>query len=236
MLHAFNVLPWFPPEEYEQIRHIYYQHGTLMRIPKNTLLKSSGDKNRLFYLLKGLCICSINGYPDKMLTLALLLSGRAIGDITCISGETVNMSLTVKRDAEVLTIPAHTLVDYMEKDPQVGILMARTVLAKRNSHLEGMLNNSLLSQDNRLRVFFKALIESTQSEVDNEWYKIDIKLSNEDIAHVINSTRVSVSRILSEWATGGFYKKLGSSRHIHKNIFNSVHDWRSNKLPPSSYF
>lgn len=227
MLHAFNVLPWLPPQEFEDIKNLYYQHGTLMRIPKNTVLKASGDENRLFYLKKGLCTCSVNGYPDKVLTLALLLPGRAIGDLTCVSGETVNMTITARRDSEVLTLPAGTITGYMEKDPHIGILMARTVLAKRNSHLEGMLNNCFLPQDSRLRVFFKALIKSDQADFEDPWYKITIKLNNEEIAHVINATRVSVSRILGEWIDAGMYKKAGSVRYIHKNTFDSVHSWRS---------
>ena len=229
MRHAFNVLPWLPPQEYEEIRSIYYQHGTLVRIPKNTVLKSSGDENRLFYLKKGLCTCSVNGYPDKILTLALLLPGRAIGDLTCVSGETVNMTITARRDSEVLALPAGTLTDYMEKDAHIGVLMARTVLSKRNSHLEGMLNNCFLSQDQRLRVFFKALIASEQSDYNSPWYKVTIKLNNEEIARVINATRVSVSRLIGEWIDNGLYRKDGNIRYIHEDIFHSVRDWRANQ-------
>lgn len=226
MMQAFNALPWIPSAEYEKISELYLKYGVLRKVKKNTFLKSSGDRNKLFYLQKGLCMGFVDCQPDKSVLLTLLLPGRAIGDLTCISGEKVNMRIVVKQDSELLALPKDILKNQIKKDSEIALLIAKTMVAKRESHLEGMLANCTLSVEERLKTFFKALMTSYPVPKVGDWYRLPVRLNNEELASIVNATRVSVSRILSAWAERNLYQKANSRNvFISARLLESVYDW-----------
>ena len=226
MMKAFNTLPWIPPAEYKKISEIYMKYGIFRKLKKNTFLKNSGDKNKLFYLKKGLCMGFVDYQPEKSVLLTLLPPGRAIGDLTCISGEAVNMRIVVKEDSELLALPKDILKNQIKENCEIALLIAKTMIAKRESHLEGMLANCTLCVEERLKTFFKVLITSYLVPNEGGWHRLPVRLNNEELASIVNATRVSVSRILTAWSEKNHYKKTNSKNIlIHARQLESVYDW-----------
>jgi len=224
MRQVFNQYPWIPPEEFDIIQKIYYKHGRLNRISKNSILKSGGECNKLFFLKKGLCMYIVNYEKDNPKVLSVIPPGRALGDLSCLSGEKVNVTTLVKRDSEVLTIPPDILQKYMKEDFAVTNAVIKTSMAKQECHLEGMIANFTLNNENRLKVLFKALLAAYNIEIA-DWNPAPLKLNNSELGMITSATRVTVSRILNKWTTSGLIKRDGKNIILSKELFNGVYDW-----------
>lgn len=225
MRQVFNALPYIIPPEDIEIAAIYEKYGTLRKIKKGVILKDGGDANKLYFLKSGLCMYMINYYLEKPRTLALILPGRAMGDITCVSGEKVNVTTIALRDSEVLVIPPEVLKNEMKENFDISFKVTKKIIAKQECHLEGMIANFTTTHEERLATFYKALILSFGKISDDMWQKLPLKLSNEEIGSIIHGTRVTVNRLHLKWNSEGKYKKEGKAVLINKSIFDLTHDW-----------
>jgi len=225
MRQVFNQYPWIPPEEQEVVRKLYYKYGRLQRVKKNKILKCGGECNKLFYLKKGLCMYMVNYDQDKPRALAIIPPGRAMGDLTCLSGEIVNVTTVVKRDSEVLIIPPDILTKCMKQDFDVSQAIIKTTIAKQECFLEGMIANFTLDYEDRLRTLFKSLIISFQCPIE-DFTKVPLALNNTELGDIINSTRVTVSRILTKWQREGLARKEEKQLYLSQKLFNDLYDWQ----------
>lgn len=225
MRQVFNALPYIIPPEDMEIAAIYEKYGTLRKIKKGVILKDGGDANKLYFLKSGLCMYMINYYLEKPRTLALILPGRAMGDITCVSGEKVNVTTIALRDSEVLVIPPEILKNEMKENFDISFKVTKNIIAKQECHLEGMIANFTTTHEERLATFYKALILSFGKQSDDMWQKLPLKLSNEEIGYIIHGTRVTVNRLHLKWNVEGKYKKESKTVFINKSIFDLTHDW-----------
>lgn len=227
MRQVFNALPYILPAEDQAVAAIFEKFGVIRKIKKGIILKDGGESNKLYMLKNGLCSYMINYYLEKPRVLALILPDRAMGDITCISGEKVNVTTVAMRPSEVLVIPPETLKNEMSKDFDVSMKVTKKIIAKQECHLEGMIANFTATHEKRLAIFYKALILSFGNITDNEYQKLPLKLSNEEIGAIIHGTRVTVNRIHLKWTLEGDYKKDGKDIFITKRILDDVYDWRN---------
>lgn len=226
MRQVFNAYPYILPVEDSKIIDIYERYGSARRIKRGEVIKSGGDTNRLYLLKKGLCIYMINYMSDKPRALALLLPLRAMGDITCISGEVVNVTTTALRESEILVIPPDILKSRMREDFEISELVTKKVIQKQECHLEGMIANFTLSHEERLIIFYKALLLTFGKDI-KEWEKLPLRLSDEELGSIIHGTRVTVNRIHMKWQEEGYFKKDKCGIYINNSLFDGIYDWHN---------
>ncbi len=225
MRQVFHTFPWIHPDESPEIKGIYARYGHSHLIRKGEIVKSAYDTNRLFYLKKGLCAYYINFNVGKPRVLSLIVPGRVMGDITCITGERVNVTTRAMRDSELLVIPPQVLLQEMRVDVSHALLVTRSIIGKQESHLEGMIANFTLQPDERLRVFIKVLLLTYRRQVDEGWNEIPLTLSQEEYGEITHVTRVTVSRIFSRWRKNGWMSQQGRHLQVHSDLFSQLYDW-----------
>jgi len=227
MRQVFNQFPWIAPKEFEIVRKLYYKYGRLHRIMKNSIIKCGGECNKLFFLKKGLCMYVVNYERETPRVLSLIPPDRAMGDMTCLSGEIVNVTTLAKRDSEVLVIPPDVLDKAMREDYELVKAVMKTTISKQECYLEGMIANFTLNNEDRLKVLIKSMFEAEGIEPD-EWSPLPIKLNNSELGMVTNASRVTVSRIMSRWAEAGLVRKEKNETLISLKLFDGVYDWHDN--------
>lgn len=52
-----------------------------------------------------------------------------------------------------------------------------------------------------------------------------LDLTNEQYGAVVNLTRVSVSRIFSDWISKGLLYKSGRNVYVKAKLFENIYDW-----------
>jgi CRP-like cAMP-binding protein len=228
MRQVFNASPWIPPAEHDRIKDLFFTYGKVKNIKKNSIIKSSGEGNKLFFLKKGLCMYFLNYYAGKPQVLSLLPPNRSLCNLTCISGERVNVTTYAKRDSEILSMAPAILREHIRSNQVIADISMKMIIATQESLLEGMIANLTLTPEERLKVFFKSLLHSFDLLNNDNVIKIPVHLSNQDLGMVISVTRVTVSRIKKQWMQAGLYQKVGSQAYLHSSLLSNIYDWRDN--------
>ena len=60
---------------------------------------------------------------------------------------------------------------------------------------------------------------------DTVWNRIPLDLTNEQYGAVVNLTRVSVSRIFSDWISKDLLYKSGRNVYVKAKLFENIYDW-----------
>ena len=228
MRQIFQSLPWIHAAEPDFLVKLYEQLGVVRHVKKGEVLKSGGQSPRLFYLKKGLCAYLIaeqaKGRPS---VLSLIVPGRTMGDLTCLTEDKVNVFSVAWQKSEILEVDVAQLYARIESIPGLMRQLALHLVRKQESHLEGMVANFTLSADKRLKVFLRVLIEAYGLELKARDNVVPLLLTNEQIGLITNLTRVSVSRIFSQWQEAGLLHKNGKTLLVEKALFDDVYDWLS---------
>jgi CRP-like cAMP-binding protein len=225
MRQVFNSAPWIPPSEIADIKQLFYTYGTAKKVTKNSVIKSGGQHNRLFLLEKGLCMYLVNYSIGKTRVLALIPPGRSLCNISCISGERVNVTTLAKRNTDLISMSPAILLEQITKRQDLAVRYMKFIIATQESLLEGMIANFTLSHEDRLKVFFKSLLHSFALENKIGMVEIPIPLFNEELGMIINATRVTVSRIKKKWSHQGLYQKKDRKAYINTSLLADVYDW-----------
>ena len=97
---------------------------------------------------------------------------------------------------------------------------------KQECSIEAMVANFTLEPAERLRRFSKVLLISYDVPIsDTEWNRIPLDLTNEQYEAWVNLTRVSVSRIFSDWISKGLLYKSGRNVYVKAKLFENIYDW-----------
>ena len=225
MRQIFHSYPWVHREEHPKIQAIYRELGRPHHVRRGEVIKHGGESNRLFFLSRGLCAYYVAGEVARPTILSLIIPGRVMGDITCISGDRVNVVTRAIKDSELLVVPPSALIEAMSRDPAMAVIAARSMISKQESHLEGMVANFTLEPSARLKALLKALILSYRDTLAPGWNLVPLLLSNELYGSIVNLTRVSVSRIFSRWIEEGLVRKQGRQIEVQSSLFDDLYDW-----------
>ena len=228
MRQVFNGLPWIPPAEHQLIRDLFDKYGRLQKITKNSILKSGGDDSKLFFVLNGLCLYYVNYNQGKTSVMAILPPGRSICNLSCLSGRRVNVTTYAKKGTEVLSISPELYRRHIRENQNIADVVLKESIFKHESLLEGMIANSTLSHEDRLRTFYKALFYSCDLWHKDGLVDVPVRLTCEELGMIINASRVTVSRIQNKWLKAGLCTKQGSHLQLDQRLFQDIYDWHDN--------
>lgn len=225
MRHIFHQKPWIYPKDPTEIREFYQKHGTLVHYKKGTVIKMRGESQRLFYLVDGLCMYYANYVENNPISFSLILPERTMGDVTCITKQQVNVTTIVIRDADILVVPPHILLEVMQHNAKLAIKVCRHMLAKQESSLEAVITNITCEPAVRLKILLKSILLESHDEITDGWYALPLTLTHEEYGQIINVTRVTISRILAQWQDSGLIYRENKAIIVSHLLFEKLYDW-----------
>lgn len=225
MRQVFHQKPWIYPKDPVELQQIYHANGRVIHYKRGTIIKNRGETQKLFYLVKGMCMYYANYAEGSPKALSLILPERTMGDITCVTKERVNVTSIVIRDATVLAIPPDILLSSMLHDAQLAIKICQHLLAKQESSLEAIITNTTCEPVMRLKILLKSILLEFQNDVVIGWQTLPLILTHEEYAEMINVTRVTISRILSHWQTESLIRRENKKIIVHHSLFSDIYDW-----------
>lgn len=236
MHHVFHSQPWIFVPEPARVRALYEAHGRPQRVPRGGTLKREGEPARLFFLLRGLCGYLINEDRPRSQILGLILPGRSMGDVTCLTGRRVNVHTVALRESEVLTLRPQILQEAMRADCDMALTVARATAIKLECAMEGMMINNAAEPHERLAVLMRTLLNAFPAGVQPGFNPLPLGLSTEELAAVTHTTRVTVSRVLSRWQAQALVRKAGRSILVSDRLFDGLvaptpADWADDAAP-----
>ncbi|MFI5358526.1 MAG: Crp/Fnr family transcriptional regulator [Halanaerobiales bacterium] len=202
---CLRELAVFSRLEGEQVKLIC-ERATEKKYLKGEIIffEDNNDEN-LYILLEGRVKLTMISPEGKEKAISILQVGDIFGEMSLFDQDTTPITAEVIDDARLVSIPFHDLEDIIRQEPEVAIKIIEA-LAKRTRLLTSQIRE-LVFQDaeGRLASLLMRFIEDFGVEVKSG-YLIDIVLTHQEIANLMGSSRVTVTKLLNQFIDEGIIK------------------------------
>jgi CRP/FNR family cyclic AMP-dependent transcriptional regulator len=185
----------------------------LRTFPRKGLIYLPADHGDAVLLLaSGRATISVLTQEGKEAILAFIEPGELFGELAILEGGNREEYAEATEPSTVILIPADEMRRLMEENPHVSVGITR-LIGLRRRRVERRLKYLLFrSTRERLAHLLLELAEQYGFPSD-EGVKLRIKLSHQDLANIIGSTRETVTIVLGELQTEGSLR-LGRRRIV----------------------
>ena len=168
--------------------------------PKNTVLVTKGDKSdQLFVVLKGKLKVAVTDASGKEIIMSLLGPSDYFGEIAVIDGESRSATIMTTQASEVLTISRNDFHRTLMSNPELMFELLKVLARKVRIATDKL--ESLAFEDVYGRLV-KLLIQLARPHKD--LWIVEDRLTHQEIANMIGSSREMVTRILKALTSGDF--------------------------------
>lgn len=164
----------------------------------HTLFHKGDEPDRFFVIITGSARASVPSHDGRDLVLRLLGPGDVFGEIGVLDGGVRTADVATTEVCELMVFERNNFKRYMLERPEVAIELVG-VLAQRLRHTTELLtDNVFLGVPARLaKVLFGLAGGSTAPA--SEKHRVEITLSQQELANMTGSSRVSINKQLRAW-------------------------------------
>lgn len=169
------------------------------RLNKHQLIVREGDPGETFYIILKGSVAVVHGAGDgKETILSILKDGEFFGEMTILDSSLRSASIRTLVDVEVGVIRRDDFVDLLGRSPTIG----RSLVIELSERLRAAnaLLATLASQDIRARMATLLLnLSENFGEKVESGLRISLRLTNQELANMIGTTRETVNRTLNKF-------------------------------------
>ncbi len=169
------------------------------KYPKNTVVFSEGDtSNSLYIISSGRIKVSITDENGKEIILSMLGPGEYFGEMALLDDSPRSACAVTKEPTELIIISKNNFMNIFSSNPLAFNLLQELTKRLRgaNKKIESL---ALLDVYGRIARLFTQL-----GKPDGEKIVLSEKLTHQEIANMVGSSREMVSIILKELSNGGY--------------------------------
>jgi CRP-like cAMP-binding protein len=203
LLSQISLLDELPPEELQIIDEL----SEMKPVKKGTLILSPLKPiEALFFLKKGQVRLFRMNQNGKQFTVDILIDGNIFGESSTMSLTDDQIYAEAMTDTYLCILGKNEFEDFIEKNPKIAIKFIN-ILSARLKELYS-LSEKIALGDVRYRILYLLIkLSEKTGRRKNEWQTIEMKLTHQDVANMIGSTRETTSAILSQLKKEGYIKK-----------------------------
>ena len=182
---------------------------------KNTLIISEGDPaGPLFIILSGKVRVFLDSEAGKSVTLGVQKSGSYFGELSLLDDEPRSASIMTLEPTLCALIPKQAFVNWLRAHPEDAALGVMRGLTRRIRTLtDNVRGLALYDVYTRLSKILHGL-----AVVENDELLIREKVSHQELANQVGSSREMVSKIMKDLANGGYLAMEGKVVRILKPL------------------
>jgi CRP-like cAMP-binding protein len=174
--------------------------GRLHRYARDVIIVREQDPSDFVVVLLDGCVkVSISGARGYQTVLGLRNPGDVVGEQAGLDGGVRSATLTTLTDVEALQLPAPRFRSYLEHCPEVATLLQRTVSARLREADRYRAAVGSETVPERLAGLLIVLAERYGIDDGHGGRRIDLPLSQEDLAGLILTSQRTLARILEIW-------------------------------------
>src|SRR4028118_1724223 len=170
--------------------------------PKDTIFTPGDPDDQLYFLLSG-TVRRYKIYGDyKEATTALLKDGGVFGKLNLVEGRWQNVFAEAVTEARVASVQKSSLEAVIKRDPEFALKLFSSFserLRQSDEVIESLLHREVST---RLATLILNLSERF-GEGNGVGTTLDMRLTHQDLANMIASTREAVSKVMSEFQRDG---------------------------------
>lgn len=177
--------------------------ATVRRVRAGEEIFAKGDPGQsLQGVLSGrVCIYTVSPENEEVF-LNILEAGELFGEIALMDGGPRTASARAMTDADLLQVHRDHFVPYLRQYPELALSMIPVLCGRIRMNVEFIEDAVFLHLPARLAKRLLALGD-THGVADPRGVRIGVKLSQQDLAHMIGATRERVNKELSLWREHG---------------------------------
>ena len=176
--------------------------GERVEYKRRTAVFSQGDPaDRVFYILKGKIKLTVVSKQGKEAIVALLDSGSFFGE-GCLAGQPRRMaSATAASDCLLLSVGKKAIMRLVQQQPEFSALFVTFLLARNIRYEEDLVDQLFNSSERRLA---RILLLLSHFGKEGRPERIVPKISQDELAQMVGTTRARVSHFMNKFRTLGF--------------------------------
>jgi CRP/FNR family transcriptional regulator, global nitrogen regulator len=170
--------------------------------PKDTIFTPGDPDDQLYFLLSGIVRLYRNYGDYKEATTALLKDGGVFGKLSLVEGRWQNVFAEAVTESRVAGVQKASLERVIKSNPDFALKLFSSFserLRQSDEVIESLLHREVSS---RLATLLISLRERFGEE-DGTGVIIGVRLTHQDLANMIASTREAVSKVMSEFQREG---------------------------------
>ncbi len=157
----------------------------------------------LMAVLSGTVKISSPSFDGRQIVLNVINPGEIFGEIALLDGKDRSADATAMSSAELLILERRDFVPFIERHPEICLRLI-SVLCERLRRTTAQVEDVLfLNLESRLAKTLVQLAE-LHGQKGQAGIKLDLRLSQRDLASMIGASRESVNRQLGLWQEGGY--------------------------------
>lgn len=193
------------------------QHVSARRYPKNAVVISEGDDaNALYVILEGEVKVYLSNDEGKEIIINTQGPGDHFGELALIDDSPRSASVMTTQPSHLAVMSKADFRDALARFPDISLSLIRELTRRVRDLSENVRSLALLDVYGRI---VKTLMGLARPE--GEGWVIEERLTQQDIANRVGSSREMVARILKELVTGGYLSIDRKIITIHRKLPNA---------------
>ena len=212
---SFSLLgsiPLFSGLSAEELRTVE-SHANLKSYRKNTVIIEKGDETTsLYVLVSGQVKVFLANEEGRELLLHTLGPGAYFGELALLGDVTRTASVMTTADSRLLVISKQDFTDYLSTRPEIAMEVIRYLVGKVQRETE---RSAILG----LEDVYGRIAATLRKQAREEGGRlITGRLTHQDLAQIVGSSREMVSRIFKELKQGGYIEVEEKRVIINKKL------------------
>jgi CRP-like cAMP-binding protein len=196
--------------------------GVCVEHKRRSAIFSQGDPaDSVFYILKGKIKLTVVSKQGKEAIVALLDSGNFFGE-GCLAGQPRRMaSASAVSDCLLLSVAKKAIMRLVQQEPEFSALFVSFLLARNIRYEEDLVDQLFNSSERRLA---RILLLLSHFGKEGKPERIVPKISQEDLAQMVGTTRARVNHFMNKFRALGFIEYNGGLEVYSSLLSVVLHD------------
>ncbi|MEI5909391.1 Crp/Fnr family transcriptional regulator [Bacillus spongiae] len=219
LLSQISLLDELPKEELMKIEEM----TDMKPLKKGSLILSPSSPLKSFFLLKkGQVRLYRMNSAGKQFTVDVLTDGNVFGETSTLTLTDNDIYAEAMTDTYLCVLHPEDFEAFLTRNPAIALKFINILSTRLNEIYS--LSEKIALADVKYRILFLLLKLSEKTGVrKKEWQSIKLKLTHQDIAHMVGSTRETTSSLMSLLKKEGLIKK-GIHLYVHAEKAKEVLD------------
>lgn len=208
MLEKVSLFANLPSEYIAQLEKL----SVLRKYAKNTVLVTEGDEsNHLYIIHKGTASAYLNNDDGRQVNLNYMHDGDYFGELSLLDGKPRSASVITLTDCEILLVSRVSVLDLLRTHPEFTMQLLTELTRRVRELTDSVKDLALLDVYGRVSAALEKLCDD-KKRIHNP------KVTHQDIANMVGSSREMVSRIMKQLLIGEYIEQCPGYIEIKKNL------------------
>lgn len=190
----------------EQQKHIVESLATSRNYAKNSVILREGEPgDAMYFITRGKVRVYVSEPGGKEFTLSTMEAGEHFGELALLDDAPRSASVMALEDSNLSVINKSDFTRVTLENPAIGVILMKNLAARIRELTERAKSLALQDVYGRIRTLIMDLAEPASSNApEDDPLTVPEKLTQQDIANRVGSSREMVARILKDLQTGGY--------------------------------